>query len=163
VTVVTPGVAATGIVVGYLRNTLQLLASGAVAALALLLSLLGDRGLVARIIGAVVAALLVTLALRGALGLGVSLPTIVALQLVGGIGLDYALFFARRQLDEEERARTLRTLTLCNAMTVGSFGLLALCHTPLLRDIGLTVAAGTLAALVFGFLFAGPAPGRERT
>jgi predicted exporter len=83
---------------------------------------------------------------------------IVALQFVAGVGLDYALFFARRQLDEEERARTLRTLGTCNAMTVLTFGLLALCSTPLLRQIGLTVVIGAVAAICLGFLFAGPRP-----
>ena len=70
---------------------------------------------------------------------------IVALQFVAGVGLDYALFFARRQLDEEERARTLRTLSICNAMTVLTFGLLAFCRTPLLRQIGLTVVIGAVS------------------
>ena len=74
---------------------------------------------------------------------------------MAGVGLDYALFFARRQLDAEERARTLRTLVTCNGMTLLTFGLLAACQTPLLRDIGLTVAAGALAAMAFSFLFAG--------
>ncbi len=69
-------------------------------------------------------------------GVRLSLIHLVALQLVAGVGLDYALFFARRQLDGEERARTLRTLVTCNAMTLLTFGLLACCQTPLLRDIG---------------------------
>jgi len=69
-----------------------------------------------------------------------------ALQLVAGVGLDYALFFARRQLDEEERARTLRTLTTCNAMTLLSFGLLLFRRTPVLHSIGATVAIGAALA-----------------
>jgi predicted exporter len=85
---------------------------------------------------------------------------IVALQFVAGVGLDYALFFARPQLDAEERARTLRTLVICNAMAVTTFGLLAACRTPLLRQIGMTVVIGAVAAITFGFLFAGPKPGR---
>ncbi len=87
----------------------------------------------------------------------------MSVQFVAGVGLDYALFFARRQLDEEERARTLRTLLTCNAMTVPTFGLLAMCRTPLLRDIGQTVVIGRGSALCFSFLFAGPRPGREAT
>ena len=93
-----------------------------------------------------------------AAGARLSLIHLVALQLVAGVGLDYALFFARRQLDTEERARTLRTLVTCNAMTLLTFGLLAACQTPLLRDIGTTVAAGALLAMAFSFLFAGKAP-----
>ena len=113
---------------------------------------------VVRVLGAVLAAMLCTAALLTAIGARLSLIHLVALQLVAGVGLDYALFFARRQLDAEERARTLRTLVTCNAMTLLTFGLLAGCQTPLLRDIGITVAAGAVLAMVFAFLFAGQAP-----
>jgi predicted exporter len=117
-----------------------------------------DRGRVLRVLASVAAALLVTLALLAGAGVRVSLIHLVAMQLVVGVGLDYALFFARRQLDAEERARTLRTLATCNAMTLLTFGLLAACQTPLLRDIGMTVATGALLAMGFAFLFAGRAP-----
>ena len=43
-------------------------------------------------------------------------------------------------------------------MTLLTFGLLALCRTPLLRDIGITVAICALLALVFAFLIVGPKP-----
>ena len=70
-----------------------------------------------------------------AFGVRLSMLHLVALQFTAGVGLDYALFYARRQLDEEERARTLRTLVTCNAMTLLTFGLLAFCRTPVLaRD-----------------------------
>ena len=82
----------------------------------------------------------------------------MALQFTAGVGLDYALFYARRQLDEEERARTLRTLTTCNAMTLLTFGLLAACRTPLLQSIGVTVAIGAVSAMCFSFLFVGLRP-----
>jgi predicted exporter len=114
--------------------------------------------MVARVLGAVLAAMLVTAALLTAFGLRLSLIHLIALQLVAGVGLDYALFFARRQLDAEERARTFRTLVTCNAMTLLTFGLLAFCQTPLLRDIGMTVACGAVLALVLGFLAVGEAP-----
>lgn len=116
---------------------------------------LRDLALAARIIAAVLAALFVTTALLTAAGAALSLIHLVALQLVAGVGLDYALFFARRQLDAEERARTLRTLVICNAMTLLTFGLLATCQTPLLRDIGITVACGALLAMAAAFFIAG--------
>ncbi|HYZ33535.1 MAG TPA: MMPL family transporter [Crenalkalicoccus sp.] len=116
--------------------------------------------MVARVLGAVFAAILVTVAVLTLAGLRLSLIHLVALQLVAGVGLDYALFFARRQLDGEERARTLRTLVTCNAMTLLTFGLLALCQTPLLRDIGVTVACGAVLAMGFAFLGTGEAPSR---
>ncbi|GAC1336745.1 MAG: MMPL family transporter [Acetobacteraceae bacterium] len=116
-------------------------------------------GMTARVLGAVLAAMLVTAALLTGAGVRLSLIHLVALQLVAGVGLDYALFFARRQLDAEERARTLRTLVTCNAMTLLTFGLLSVCDTPVLRDIGVTVAVGAVLAMGFAFFAAGQAPG----
>ncbi len=134
------------------------------ASLVLVLGVLavGLRDLrVVRVLGSLGAAVVVTVAALSAAGVRLSLIHLVALQLVVGVGLDYALFFARRQLDEEERARTLRTLVTCNGMTLLTFGLLAGCQTPLLRDIGVTVAAGALLAMGFAFLFAGRAASEE--
>jgi predicted exporter len=47
-------------------------------------------------------------------------------------------------------------------MTLMTFGLLALCRTPLLRDIGATVVVGVVAAMIFAFLFAGQHPGTRQ-
>lgn len=136
--------------------SLHLLAWGGLAALAVLLVGLRDPWRVARVAGAVLAALVVAVATLTLLGVRVSLLQVVALQLAAGVGIDYALFFARAQADAEERARTLRTLITCNAMTLMTFGLLATARTPLLRQIGLTVVIGAAAAMIAGFLFAGP-------
>ncbi|MDE2006243.1 MAG: MMPL family transporter, partial [Rhodospirillales bacterium] len=143
-------------------GALRALAWGGLAALAVLILGLRDARQVIAVAGSVLAALLVSVAALAALGMRVSLLQIVALQLAAGVGLDYALFFARRQLDAEERARTLRTLLLCNAMTLLTFGLLATAATPLLRQIGQTVVIGAGAAIIMAFLFAGPMPARER-
>jgi predicted exporter len=131
------------------------LSAGAAATLLALAIGLRSPGRVMRVLGSLAAAGAVTVAALALAGERLSLVHIVALQFVAGVGLDYALFFARRQLDAEERARTLRTLVTCNAMTLLTFGLLMVCHTPLLRTIGLPVAVGALSALVFAFLFAG--------
>jgi predicted exporter len=145
-----------GIVAVVTTRAWRWVAVGAAAALVALGFGLRDVISVVRVVGAVAAAVLLTVALLTALGERLTLIHLVSLQLVAGVGLDYALFFARRQLDAEERARTLRTLVTCNAMTLLSFGLLALCRTPLLRDIGATVAIGALMAIACGFLFVGP-------
>ena len=131
-----------------------LLGGAAAACVALALALRDTRQLL-RVTGAVAAALLLTFAILGLSGARLSLLHIIASQLVAGVGLNYALFFARRQLDEEERSRTLRTLVTCNGMSLLTFGLLAFCRTPLLREIGVTAAVGMVAAMVFAFLFAG--------
>ena len=134
------------------------LLAGAGAAVLAMLAGLRDPGMVARIVLAIVAALLVTVAVLTAAGVRLSLLHLVALQFTAGVGLDYALFYARRQLDLEERARTLRTLVTCNTMTLLTFGLLAFCRTPILAAIGATVAIGALSAMCFGFLFVGLRP-----
>lgn len=87
-----------------------------------------------------------------------SIIHIVSLAFVLGIGIDYALFFGRPQLDKAERTRTMRTLLTCNIMTVLSFAILASCQIPLLRELGLTISSGAFLALIFSFLFMGPLP-----
>jgi predicted exporter len=149
------------IVADYTRAALRWIGAGGVAALICLAIGVRDIRRVARISGAVAASVLLTVTLLAFTGNRLSLIHLVALQFVAGIGLDYAVFFARPQLDEEERARTLRTLFTCNAMAILTFGLLAMCRTPLLHQLGLTVLVGAVAALAFGFLFAGPRPRPE--
>ena len=150
-----------GILAAYTARAWWWLGGSAGAILLLLLAGLRDLVRVLRVLGSLLAALLVTAALLTAAGIRLSLIHLVALQLVAGVGLDYALFYARRQLDAEERARTLRTLVTCNAMTLLTFGLLAACQTPVLRDIGVTVAAGALLAMGYAFLVAGKAVGER--
>jgi len=146
------------LVADYTGTAWRWFAIGGASALAVIAAGLRSPRRVLAVAAAILAALLTTVAILTAIGTELSLIQVVSLQLVAGVGLDYALFFARRQLDQEERARTLRTLVTCNAMTVVTFGVLALCRTPLLRQIGLTVAIGAVLALVFAFLFAGVLP-----
>ena len=134
------------------------LAGGAAAALFAMLAGLRQPWMVARIALSIGSAALLTVALLTAAGVRLSMLHLVALQFVAGVGLDYALFYARRQLDEEERARTLRTLVTCNAMTLLTFGLLAFCRTPVLEAIGVTVAIGAVSAMCCSFLFVGLRP-----
>jgi predicted exporter len=143
------------VVAAYTATAWRWFGLGALAALIAVAVGLRDVTRVISVVGAITGAVVVTMGILSAMGTRLSLLHIVSLQFVIGVGLDYALFFARRQLDEEERARTLRTLTTCNAMTVLTFGLLMLCRTPLLHDIGTTVVIGALSALVFSFMFAG--------
>lgn len=147
---------ASALVLADTRRAWHWLAYGGLLAFAALALGLRDLRRLARVLGAVAAALLVTLAMLSASGVEISLIHIVSLQFVTGIGLDYALFFARPQLDRAERARTLRTLVTCNTMTLLTFGLLAFCRTPILHDIGFTVAIGAILAMGFSFLLAAP-------
>jgi predicted exporter len=147
-----------GLVLSGARRALWWLLAGAAAALLAMLAGLRQPAMVARIAFAIAAAGLLTVALLTVAGVRLSLLHLVALQFSAGVGLDYALFYARRQLDAEERARTLRTLVTCNGMTLLTFGLLAFCRTPLLQAIGVTVAIGAISAMYFSFFFVGMRP-----
>ena len=46
-------------------------------------------------------------------------------------------------------SRTLGSVLNCNATTLLTFGLLAFCRNPVLQGIGVTVATGVLAGIVF--------------
>jgi predicted exporter len=81
-------------------------------------------------------------------GTRLSLFNLVALLLVVGIGLNYALFFNRPAPGADERQRTLLSLAVCGATTLSAFGCLAFSQTPVLRAIGITVTLGTLLSLL---------------
>ena len=68
----------------------------------------------------------------------------VALLLVLGLGLDYALFMTRVE-SAEERLRTRRSVFLCAVSTTLTFGILAGSSIPVLQYIGVTVATGSAA------------------
>ena len=145
----------------YTRQAWPWLLGGGAAAVLSLAAGLRDPGRLLRVVGSIGAAILLTISALTLAGVPLTVVHVVALQFVAGIGLDYALFFSRPRLDAEERSRTLRTLFTCNGMALLTFGLLCLCRTPLLRDIGETVAVGVVAAMLFAFMFAGIAPSAQ--
>jgi predicted exporter len=107
-------------------------------------------------------ALLLTIASLALLGERLNLFHLAACLLLAGIALDYSLFL--RRLDAStptaEAARTLAAVLTCMLATLLTFGLLAVCTTPVLRSIGLTVAVG----VVYAFLLAATlAPRSART
>jgi predicted exporter len=138
----------------YTEGAWHWLAAGSLAMALLLIARLGPLEAL-RVIAPIAAALATTLALLDAGGAKLSLFHLTALPLGAGLGLDYAVFFARKLRDEDERARTFRTLLLCNALALLTFGLLLTCRTPLLREIGLTVAVSAAAGMVYAFFFSG--------
>ncbi|HEX7380901.1 MAG TPA: MMPL family transporter [Nevskiaceae bacterium] len=95
--------------------------------------------------------LAVTLALFGWFGLPVNLFNVVALLLVLGLAVDYALFTQRGRAHGYSM---LLPVSLAAATTLLAFGLLALSSTPFVRSLGLTVLVGVLvswsACLVVG-------------
>jgi len=78
----------------------------------------------------------------------------VALLLVVGVGLNYALFFERPQEEGAERARTRLSIAVCAATTLAVFGCLMASQTPVLSAIGETVFVGCLLAAALSAAFA---------
>ncbi len=109
-----------------------------------------------------IAAVLVVTALLVASGVKLTVFHMVALLLVIGLGLDYALFFNRLTHSEQEWATTFKALWVCCVTTVLVFGILMLSHTPPLQAVGLTVAMGAALCLVFGAIWSTAAPRRRK-
>lgn len=151
----------TGLVLAASREALFWAAAGALGVLALLaLGLRGGGPLAALRRGApILAALLVTLAALALLDQRLTPFHLAALLLSAGVGIDYALFLARPARDPAEARRGLEAVLTCAVTTLLTFGLLALCATPVLRGIGLTVAIGVTAAFLLSLALA-PRPAR---
>lgn len=125
------------------RNTALGRMLAGLLAIALILSVglkSSRRGL--RTLLPVLVAVGLTAVLLGSLGERLSLFHLVALLLTAGIGIDYSLFFRRRESLTHDRQATLHALLVCAASTVTVFGILATSPISVLRAIGLTVAVG---------------------
>ncbi len=141
---------------GFRGDALRRAALGVLLILALLVAGLRSWRRALRVAAPALAAVPVALACLVAAGQRIGVFHLVALLLVLGIGLNYALFFERPVADGAERDRTRLTLALCSASTVATFGCLALSATPVLHAIGATVALGAVASLVLAALWARP-------
>jgi predicted exporter len=98
------------------------------------------------------ATVLCVVAVYNVIGIALSLFHLVALMLVVGISIDYALYLSREEDDSLARARSLHSLLICCLATAAAFGILALSQIPVLRAIGATVASGVILGLVLGVL-----------
>lgn len=102
-----------------------------------------------------------TLATLALLGVHANLFNVLALLLVLGMGVDYAVFMRE---GHAARATVIMAILLAGLMTLLSFGLLALSATPFIRSLGLTVALGVSFTFVLALLGSGgdnPAPPRH--
>ena len=124
--------------------------------LILMLLMVGLRSLrrTWRVAAPAAAALVLTVAALAAGGQKLGVFHLVALLLVLGIGLNYALFFERPPADAEDGERTRLALAVCSISTIATFGFLASSATPVLHAIGSTVALGALLSLVLAALWA---------
>ncbi len=98
----------------------------------------------------VTASLLVTIAIIGVVHGSLTVIHMVALLLVLGLGLDYALFLSRSEPPAERQA-TDKGVLACAASTTIAFTILAASSIPVLKFLGLTVAAGSLVSYVIAW------------
>jgi predicted exporter len=94
------------------------------------------------------------LAVERVMGIEISLFHLVALILVGGLGLHYALFFERDTGDPAEQRRVLHATIVCVLSALLVFGMLAWSTIPVLRAIGLTVSLGVFFHFCLSILMA---------
>lgn len=123
---------------------------------------LGLRSLraAASVVSPIALACMATVTVLAASGQALSLFHLVALLLVGGVGLDYSLFFRRwSRLGGEPR--TLHSLLVCVASTFGVFAILGSSELPVLSAIGRTVAIGVAFCFLLSFLFSAYARQKE--
>lgn len=108
-------------------------------------------------------AILVVLGILGATRTPLNVFHVVSLLLVLASGVDYAVF-----LSDSRRSRPDGPAVVVASVSVGFsalttalvFGVLALCQTPVLRALGLTVGGGILLSAVFAFCINGVTRGR---
>jgi predicted exporter len=137
---------------GVRRRTLAAIAGGLVVVLGILSVGLRSPAeallvMIPAMLGATWSALLVV-----AFGGGLSVFHLIALLLVVGIGVNYALFV--RAADSPRRA--VRTLAVVGATTATAFAMMATSSLAVLRALGVTVLVGTIATLaICAIAFAG--------
>jgi predicted exporter len=138
------------------KRILWCLAVSAVLLVIVVFAALRDASRVRRVLAPMALTTLVIVALFHAAGVSLSLFHLIALVLAAGLGLDYALFFERAAEDPAEQRRTLHAVIVCSLLTFLVFALLALSTLPVLRAIGITVAAGVLSNFVLALLLTRP-------
>lgn len=96
--------------------------------------------------------LIVSLVLTATILVAMEMPLtpfhLMSLLLVAGMGLDYAVFLSRDDVDTSDLEQTFRSIFICAVTTVIPFGLMVVSSAPILRGIGLTVAIGVTLSLL---------------
>jgi len=156
---------------GYLAAALRLSLLGFAAIVLLLAIALRRVRRVVRVITPLLLAVLVVTAVLALAGVALTILHLIGMLLTVAVGSNYALFFDRSAAERDASGlpRTLASLMVANASTVLGFTVLAFSSVPVLSALGMTVAPGTLLALLFAALlaprslFAPPAGALART
>ena len=134
------------LVAGYRTSTLRMLGVALLFILAVLLWRTSRRRALwslCVVLSAVAGTSGLLFALTGAL----NLYHLMALLLVAGLGMDYALFLSRENDGERARRDTRHAVLACVASTTVAFGVLSTSAIPALHSLGVTVAIGALLCL----------------
>lgn len=135
------------------RNRLLMVLAGALLAVTVMLGVfLGSTARLVWVVGTVIASLLLAAPVAALLLGSLSLFDLVALALVAGLGLDYALFFSRPERDQREYRATLHALGVCVLSTATVFGLLSFSTIPVLHGIGVSVTTGVCVAFFLAWV-----------
>ena len=137
------------LVIGYRQQILLYSVMGTILIVALLFAHLRRPGATLRVILPSFLGMLCTVAVLHLCNERLNLFHLVALLLVLGVGINYALFFNRAATDQGGENRILFSLLVCLVSTLIGFGALAVSSIPVLHSIGITSFCGT----AFSFLF----------
>ncbi len=147
----------------YLQETLVWAAFGGLLAVLLLSVVLRSARAVAQVALPVALSVLLTATVMAQISDGLSLFQILALLMVAGLGVDYAVFLRQSGQGEADAGRdSALAVCLCAATSFCVFAALASASIPLLSQIGLTAAVGTVFSLLLGFTFAGSGQAKAR-
>jgi len=120
----------------------------AIVAIMLLLFWRLSLGRMAWTLATVAAALIMTVAMIKTMQGSLSLYHLIALLLVSGLGVDYALFLGREEDTEADRKNSTHAVSACAASTILTFSVLAMSDIPALNAIGASVAVGSALSYV---------------
>jgi predicted exporter len=130
------------------RRTFGAIVAGTLAIIAILaIGLRSPRAAASAVTPALVSAAWTALGVI-AFGGGLSLFHLIALMLVLGIGVNYALFAQNAAVRGDSLRALVVTLAVVSGTTAFAFAAMATSAIPVLRAIGVTVFAGTLFTLV---------------
>ncbi|HWE71651.1 MAG TPA: MMPL family transporter [Stellaceae bacterium] len=132
----------------YRREAVLLALVGSLVIVALLTVALRSPRRIAVVVAPLAAAVLITTAILTAGGHTLSIFNLVGLLLTVAVGSNYCIFVERQDWRDANASRMLASLALANGCTIIGFGTLSFARLPVLHDIGMTVAIGTVLSLL---------------
>lgn len=116
-----------------------------------------------RIVLPVVLGVLASLSLPLLLGHGLTVFHLLAALLVMGMGLDYSLFFNRRQHLPGEQIQSMHAIGISMLTTVVTFFVLAISSIPVMAAMGTVIACGIFLCFLLAWWLAQSEPGQEKS